>query len=148
MRLWTILPFLGLCLAFSSPARGESPRKEPMSPAESPAEDPELDGMVLPWAYFQAMAEDDNAMVIDVRADFLSGPTPPGMETARPIPLPVFWDNFVARKANQNKVLLIFDETGQSYSTLHRHLQDHGYEGYYFLSGGVESTLSLLGGGS
>jgi hypothetical protein len=148
MRLWTILPIMGLCLAFSSPARGDSPRVEADPPAETPSQDSELDGLVLSWSYFRVMAEEDESMVIDVRADFLSGPTPPGMETARPIPLTVFRDNFVARKANQNKVLLIFDETGQTYPALHNHLRDHGYVDYYFLSGGVENTLKLLGGGS
>ena len=148
MRLWTILPFLGLSLAFSSLAHGESPRDGDSHPVENPSEDPELEGLVLSWSYFRVMADDDETMVIDVRADFLSGPTPPGMETARPIPLDVFKNNFVARKANQDKVLLIFDETGQTYPALHQHLLDHGYEDYYFLSGGVENTLRLLNRGS
>ena len=152
MRLWTIMPFLALGMALPGPTQGGShpgsgPPEAQSSPAADPM-DPDLDGMVLPWSFFCALAEEDNTMVIDVRAAFLGGPTPPGMETARPIPLSVFKDNFVARKANQEKTLLIFDETGKTYSDLHRHLHENGYMDYFFLSGGVENTMKLLERGS
>jgi len=153
MRLWTLLPFMALFLAFPGPTHGgfPPPDSDPGDASSAPETawvDPEFDGMLLPWSFFCALAEEDDAMVIDVRPEFLGGPVPPGMETARPIPLPVFLDNFVARKANQEKTLLIFDEAGNSYSGLHRYLKEYGYMDYFFLSGGVENTMRLLGGGS
>ena len=53
--------------------------------------------------------------------------------------------NFVARGANRDKTLLIFDESGRSLPRLQRALEENGYRDFYFLAGGIEPTLRQLG---
>lgn len=103
----------------------------------------DFQGRRLAWSYFQALAEREDVMIIDVRSGFLpAAGDPPGLETVRPIPLEIFLPNFVARKVHQDKTLLIFDESGLELRRLQFHLQKHGYDDYFFLDGGAESALN------
>ncbi|MCK9996923.1 MAG: rhodanese-like domain-containing protein [Candidatus Krumholzibacteria bacterium] len=100
-------------------------------------------GRHLVWSYFQALAEREDVMIIDVRSDFLpAAGDPPGLNNVRPIPLEIFLPNFAARKVHQDKTLLIFDESGLELRRLQYHLQKHGYDDYFFLEGGAQGTLS------
>ena len=126
------------------PAGGNSAPGEVSPPdAETFAVDrDDFEGRRLAWSYFQALAEREDVMIIDVRSGFLPAGDPPGLNNVRPIPLDVFLPNFVARKVHQDKTLLIFEESGHELRRLQFHLQKHGYDDYFFLEGGVEGTLS------
>ena len=103
----------------------------------------DFQGRHLVWSYFQALAERDDVMIIDVRSDFLpAAGDPPGLGNVRPIPLEIFLPNFTARKVHQDKTLLIFDESGLELRRLQYHLQKHGYDDYFFLEGGSEGILN------
>ena len=102
----------------------------------------------LAWSYFQALAERDDVMIIDVRTGFLPGGIPSGLENVRPIPLDIFLTNFVARKVHQDRMLLIFDEVGEAHHRLQFNLQKHGYKNYFFLDGGAEGALNRQINGS
>ena len=103
----------------------------------------DFEGRRLVWSYFQALAEREDVMIIDVRSGFLpAGGDPPGLDNVRPIPLEIFLPNFAARKVHQDKTLLIFDESGLELRRLQYHLQKHGYDDYFFLEGGSEGILN------
>jgi len=150
-RIPLFIACLGLLIA--APVLGGF---HPDTGAETPVSDDsalfpdesQLEKRILPWSYFKAMADQDGVMVIDVREDFLGDPVPPGLETARPIPMEIFLVNFVERGANQGKTLLIFDHEGKSIRRLFRSLMDHGYEDFFFLSGGAVQTRGLVNRGS
>jgi rhodanese-related sulfurtransferase len=126
------------------PAGGNTAPEEVSAPdTETIAVDEEnLEGRCLVWSYFQALAEREDVMIIDVRSGFLpAAGDPPGLKNVHPIPLEVFLPNFAARKAHQDKTLLIFDETGLELPRLQFHLQKHGFDDYFFLEGGAEGAL-------
>lgn len=95
----------------------------------------------LAWSYFEAAAGGDNVMVIDLRDKYQKTAALPGLESARNIPLDVFIPNFVAKKSNQDKTLLIFDQVGKQVKWLQYYLEEYGYENYMFLDGGATSVL-------
>jgi rhodanese-related sulfurtransferase len=124
--------------ANTSPGEVSAPDKETIVVDED-----DFQGRHLVWSYFQALAERDDVMIIDVRSDFLpAAGDPPGLNNVRPIPLEIFLPNFAARKVHQDKTLLIFDESGLELRRLQYHLQKHGYDDYFFLEGGAEGLLS------
>ncbi len=98
-------------------------------------------GKCLDFPTFQAKAAEANAMVIDVRDHIQKSGDLPGITDARGIPLDVFIPNFVARKTNQDKTLLIFDQVGKQIEWLQYYLEEYGYTGYYFLDGGATKVL-------
>lgn len=127
------------------------PQDDPATPVEEadrPSGNEDLEGRILPWSYFRALAAEDDVLVIDVREEFLEGGVPSGLETARPIPLKIFLQNFVARRADQDKTLLIFDQAGRDLAELARALDRYGYEDYFFLAGGAEGAPTLHQPGS
>ncbi len=95
----------------------------------------------LAWSYFKSAADGDNIMVIDLRDKYQKSTTLPGMESAINIPLDVFIPNFVAKKTNQDKTLLIFDQVGKQVKWLQYYLEEYGYKNYMFLEGGATSVL-------
>lgn len=95
---------------------------------------------MLVWSYFRALAEREDVMIVDVRTGFLPAIEPPGLFKVRPVPLEIFLRNFVARKVHQDKTLLIFDQSGDDLIRLQFHLRKNGYDNYFFLDGGAEST--------
>ena len=150
-RIPLFLACLGLLIA--APVLGgfhPDPKPETAAADDSEAlpDDSAFDKRLLPWSYFKAMAEQDGIMVIDVREDFLGDPVPPGLENSRPIPLEIFLVNFVEREAHRDKTLLIFDHEGRSLHRLYRSLTDHGYEDFFFLSGGAVRARGLQERGS
>jgi rhodanese-related sulfurtransferase len=126
------------------PAGGNTAPVEVSAPDTKtiPVDEENLKGRCLVWSYFQALAEREDVMIIDVRSDFLpAAGDPPGLKKVHPIPLEIFLPNFVASKANQDKTLLIFDESGLELPRLQFHLQKHGFDDYFFLEGGAEGAL-------
>ncbi len=95
----------------------------------------------LAWSYFETAAAGDNVMVIDLRDKYQKTASLPGLESARNIPLDVFIPNFVSKKSNQDKTLLIFDQVGKQVKWLQYYLEEYGYENYMFLDGGATSVL-------
>ena len=151
----TRIPLFLVCLGLlvAAPVLGgfhpDPGTETPVTSDSAPLPDEsEFQKRLLPWSYFKAMVDQDGVMVIDVREEFLGDPVPPGLETARPIPLEIFLVNFVERGANQEKTLLIFDHEGQSLRRLYRSLLDHGYDDFFFLSGGAVQTRGLSNRGS
>jgi len=95
----------------------------------------------LAWSYFEAAAGESNVMVIDLRDKYQASSGLPGLTSARNIPLDVFIPNFVAKKANQDKTLLIFDQVGKQVKWLQYYLEEYGYQNYMFLEGGATAVL-------
>lgn len=95
----------------------------------------------LAWSYFEAAAAEGNVMIIDLRDKYQASAGLPGLNSARNIPLDVFIPNFVAKKANQDKTLLIFDQVGKQVKWLQYYLEEYGYDNYLFLEGGATSVL-------
>lgn len=62
------------------------------------------------------------------------------MAGVRGIPLEVFIPSFVAKKANQDMTLLIFDQVGKQVKWLQYYLEEYGYENYHFLEGGATAV--------
>jgi len=95
--------------------------------------DNEFKKRLIDFETFKAMAAKENTIVIDIRDHIQSSGKLPGLENARVIPLDVIIPNFVAKKAEQDKTLLIFDQVGKQVKWLMYYLQDNGYKNYYFL---------------
>jgi len=93
------------------------------------------------WEAFQAKGGEAGVMVIDVRDHIQKSGDLPGLDGPRGIPLDKFIPNFVAKKANQDKTLLIFDQVGKQIKWLQYYLEKYGYTNYYFLEGGATKVL-------
>lgn len=144
-----ILALFQVSAAYSV-ANGKSAPQEAPSAHSGPfsVDMDDFEGRQLVWSYFRALAEREDIMVIDVRSSFLPATEPPGLSKVRPVPLEIFLPNFVDRKVHQDKTLLIFDQSGDDLRRLQFHLQKNGYDNYFFLDGGAESTFSDQAGGS
>ena len=143
IAFWAVITLLAVVVAVL-PAGGNMAPGE-VSPPETETFDIEgndFEGRQLAWSYFQVLTGREEVMIIDVRSGFLPASDPPGLKNVRPIPLDVFLPNFIARKAHQDKTLLIFDESGHELRRLQFHLQKHGYSDYFFLKNGAEGALS------
>jgi rhodanese-related sulfurtransferase len=95
----------------------------------------------LPFEKFKDQASAANALVIDVRDNVQRTGNLPGLEKALAIPLDKFIPNFVNKKANQDKKLLIFDQVGKQVQWLEYYLVENGYKNYVFLAGGATDVL-------
>jgi rhodanese-related sulfurtransferase len=96
---------------------------------------------VLEWSEFKAFNAQENVMVIDVRDVMQRGEKMSDLDNVRPVPLDIFIPNFVSKKFEQDKTLLIFDQVGKQVKWLQYYLQEYGYESYYFLEGGATTVL-------
>lgn len=116
-----------------------------------PVEDPtkqlipesEFQKKVLSIEDFRAKAGGNDALVIDVRDGVQNSGALPGLEKARTIPLDKFIPNFIEKKLQQDKVLLIFDQVGKQVQWLEYYLVEHGYRNYFFLKGGATAVLEV-----
>lgn len=98
------------------------------------------------WPAFQQKAAQPGVLVIDVREPFQRTETGvPLLAAARSIPLDVFIPNFVHRKVEQDKTLLIVDQVGHQVKWLQYYLRDAGYTNYWFLEGGAEAAVGKGG---
>ncbi len=102
-------------------------------PAKQLISDAEFNKRLIDFETFKAKAAKPNTMVIDIREGIQSSGKLPGLEDARVIPLDVIVPNFVSKKAEQDKTLLIFDQNGKQVKWLMYYLRDFGYQNYYFL---------------
>jgi rhodanese-related sulfurtransferase len=97
----------------------------------------------LTFEEFKKAAAQPNSMVIDVRDHVQRSGNLPGIEKFLTIPLDNFIPNFVMKKANQNKKILIFDQVGKQVEWLEYYLVEYGYQDYAFLKDGATSVLGV-----
>ena len=90
---------------------------------------------------FKAQAAGAGVVVVDVRDHVQRTGGLPGLGQTLVIPLDKFIPNFVEKKANQDKKLLIFDQVGKQVQWLEYYLVEHGYKNYAFLAGGATAVL-------
>ncbi|PLX50271.1 MAG: sulfurtransferase [Desulfobulbaceae bacterium] len=90
---------------------------------------------------FKQAAADAGSMVIDIRDHVQRSHNLPEVGGVRHIPLDNFIPNFVERKVNQDKKLLIFDQVGRQTRWLQYYLEASGYRNYAFLKGGAVAVL-------
>ncbi|MFH1020490.1 MAG: rhodanese-like domain-containing protein, partial [Pseudomonadota bacterium] len=98
-------------------------------------------GKTMSFEEFKKAAADPNSMVIDVRDHVQRSKPLPGLEKAPVIPLDNFIPNFVKKKINQDKKLLIFDQVGKQVNWLEYYLVEYGYKNYAFLKDGATGVL-------
>jgi rhodanese-related sulfurtransferase len=97
----------------------------------------------LPFAEFQARAGRAGALVVDIREPFQRAKNPElpqnkmlALDNVRNIPS----DRLVPlleKKEFQDRPLLITDAVGKQVQWLQYYLEEHGYQDYFFLAGGV-----------
>lgn len=95
----------------------------------------------LPFDDFKAQLSSTGGMAIDVRDNIQRSQKLQGLEKAKAIPMDNFIPHFVAKKANQDKPLFIYDQVGKQVRWLEYYLVENGYQEYYFLAGGATSVL-------
>jgi len=101
----------------------------------------EFKNKCLSFDDFKQKAKDSDAIVIDVRDNIQINANLPEIEVALSIPLDKFIPNFIERRINQNKTLLIFDQVGKQVRWLMYYLVKQGYKDYYFLNKGATGIL-------
>ena len=102
-------------------------------PGKQLISDSDFKKRLIDFETFKAKAANPKAIVVDIRDFIQNSGKLPGLENARTIPLDKFIPNFVAKKLEQDKTLLIFDQVGKQVKWLMYYLRDNGYENYYFL---------------
>ncbi len=115
----------------------------------NPVDDPErqllskaqFEDRCLTWSQFQAAADGAGVMIIDARDHIQKSGNLEKLPGTRSIPLDIFIPNFVKKRAEQDKTLLIFDQVGKQVKWLQYYLEEYGYENYHFLSGGATAVL-------
>jgi rhodanese-related sulfurtransferase len=90
---------------------------------------------------FKSKANDPQTIVIDVRDHIQSSGKLPELKGVLIMPLDKFISNFVEKKLNQDKTLLIFDQVGKQVRWLSYYLHEHGYGNYFYLHGGATEVL-------
>ena len=95
----------------------------------------------LPIKKFKSTTKSKKSLVIDVRDHIQRSKKIKGLKNVKKIPLDKFIPNFVERKVNRDKTLLIFDQVGKQVRWLEYYLVANGYKNYYFLAGGATSVL-------
>jgi len=111
------------------------------NPEKQLISDDEFKKRLISFEAFKTKAAKENALVIDVRDNIQSSGKLHGLETARVIPLDTFIPNFVEKKSEQDKTLLIFDQVGKQVQWLMYYLRDNGYKNYFFLDKGATEVL-------
>ena len=95
----------------------------------------------LPIRKFRSTTKSKKSLVIDVRDHIQRSKKIKGLKNVKKIPLDKFIPNFVEKKVNRDKTLLIFDQVGKQVRWLEYYLVANGYKNYYFLAGGATSVL-------
>ena len=95
----------------------------------------------LPIKKFKSTTKSKKSLVIDVRDHIQRSEKIKGLKHVKKIPLDKFIPNFVEKKVNRDKTLLIFDQVGKQVRWLEYYLVANGYKNYYFLAGGATSVL-------
>jgi len=95
----------------------------------------------LDFEQFKEKAKSPDAITVDVRDYIQKYSNIPELDMALPIPLDKFIPNFIERKFNQDKTLMIFDQVGKQVRWLEYYLIENGYRNYYFLKGGATAVL-------
>jgi rhodanese-related sulfurtransferase len=110
-------------------------------PGKQLISDAEFNKRLINFETFKEKAAKPNSIVIDIREGIQNSGKLPGLESARVIPLDVMIPNFVTKKAEQDKTLLIFDQVGKQVKWLMYYLRENGYGNYFFLDKGATEVL-------
>ncbi|OGW26935.1 MAG: hypothetical protein A2X59_04805 [Nitrospirae bacterium GWC2_42_7] len=110
-------------------------------PGKQLISDSDFKKRLINFETFKAKAANANTIVVDVRDFIQSSGKLPGIENVKTIPLDKFIPNFVSKKMEQDKTLLIFDQVGKQVKWLMYYLQDYGYKDYFFLDKGATEVL-------
>jgi rhodanese-related sulfurtransferase len=95
----------------------------------------------LPIKKFKSTTKSKKSLAVDVRDHIQRSEKIKGLKRVVKIPLDKFIPNFVEKKVNRDKTLLIFDQVGKQVRWLEYYLVANGYKNYYFLAGGATSVL-------
>ncbi len=95
----------------------------------------------LDFESFRQKAAAPNTIVIDARDHIQSSGTLPGLEKALKMPFSKLIPNFIEKKLEQDKTLLIFDQVGKQVRWLMYYLVNEGYTDYFFLDKGATGIL-------
>ena len=95
----------------------------------------------LPFKKFKSTTKSKKSLAIDVRDHIQRSKKLKGLRKVKKIPLDKFIPNFVEKKVNRDKTLLIFDQVGKQVRWLEYYLVANGYKNYFFLAGGATSVL-------
>jgi rhodanese-related sulfurtransferase len=104
-------------------------------PQEKVITDEAFKARILSVEEFTKKTEDPNAMVIDIREPFQREVIPP-LAQIRNIPLDRLIE-ILKEGQFKDKELLIFDAVGKQVNWLQYHLEEKGYNNYFFLKKGV-----------
>ncbi len=115
--------------------------KEVVNPQEQLIPKSEFKKICLSFDDFKNKADSSDAIVVDVRDNIQKNSGLPGLEAALNMPLDKFIANFVQRKINQDKTLLIFDQVGKQVRWLMYYLVQNDYKNFYFLNKGATEVL-------
>ncbi|MBF0282245.1 MAG: hypothetical protein HQM07_06735 [Zetaproteobacteria bacterium] len=92
--------------------------------------------------FVAAIANDDNAVVIDIRDNIQRTAELPGIQkNVLTISMDKLIPNFIRQHKEQNKTLYVFDQVGKQVQALQYELNDNGYQNYWFLKKGVTKVL-------
>ncbi len=101
----------------------------------------EFEKRCITFEEFKEKANEAKALVIDVRDSIQDIGKLPGLSGVRQIPVDKFIANFVQKKMDLDKTLLIFDIVGKQVEWIQYYLVEYGYQKYFFLKGGATSVL-------
>jgi rhodanese-related sulfurtransferase len=103
--------------------------------------DNDFNKRLINFETFKTNTTKANTIVIDIRDYIQNAGKLPGIENAKIIPLDMFIPNFVQKKIEQDKTLLIFDQVGKQVKWLMYYLRDYGYTNYFFLDKGATEVI-------
>jgi len=101
----------------------------------------EFEKRCITFEAFKEKANEPKALVIDVRDSIQDIGKLPGLSGVRQIPVDKFVANFVQKKMDLDKTLLIFDIVGKQVDWIQYYLVEYGYQKYFFLKDGATSVL-------
>jgi len=110
-------------------------------PGKQLISDSDFKKRLINFETFKTKAAKENTIVVDVRDFIQNSGKLPGIENVKAIPLDKFIPNFVSKKMEHNKTLLIFDQVGKQVKWLMYYLQNYGYKDYFFLDKGATGVL-------
>lgn len=101
----------------------------------------EFEKRCITFEEFKEKANEANALVVDVRDSIQDSGKLPSLTGVKQFPVDKFVLNFVEKKMDLEKTLLIFDQVGKQVEWIQYYLVEYGYQNYFFLKAGATSVL-------
>jgi rhodanese-related sulfurtransferase len=101
----------------------------------------EFERRCISFEEFREKAKGTNVMIFDLRDSIQDSGKLPGLDGVRQVPVDKFTANFVQKKMELDKTLLVFDQVGKQIEWVQYYLLEHGYQKYFFLKGGATAVL-------